>query len=49
MTMSKKERVAVYIDANNFFGYLKNKEVNFPKKVKYFAKKLLFYGLFEAM
>jgi uncharacterized LabA/DUF88 family protein len=31
----KKEKVAIYIDANNFFKYLKNKEISFPKGVKF--------------
>jgi len=29
------ERVAIYIDGNNFYKYLKDKEVNFPKGVKF--------------
>ncbi len=32
---NKKERVAVYIDGNNFYGYLKDKEINFAKGVKF--------------
>ena len=35
------ERVAVYIDGNNFFGYLKDKEIAFPKGVKFDYKKLV--------
>jgi len=31
----KKEKVAVYIDGSNFYKYLKNKEINFPKGVKF--------------
>jgi len=31
----KIERVAVYIDANNFFKYLKDNEVAFPKGIKF--------------
>jgi len=31
----KKERVAVYIDGNNFYKYLKDKEINFPKGMKF--------------
>jgi uncharacterized LabA/DUF88 family protein len=27
----KTERVAIYIDGNNFYKYLKDKEINFPK------------------
>ena len=30
-----KERIAIYIDGSNFYKYLKNKEVNFPKGVKF--------------
>lgn len=30
-----KERVAVYIDGSNFYKYLKNKEISFPKGVKF--------------
>ena len=32
---NKKERVAIYIDGNNFYKYLKDKEINFPKGVKF--------------
>ena len=38
-----KERVAVYIDANNFFGYLKDKEISFPKGVKFYYSKFVDY------
>lgn len=31
----KKERVAVYIDGSNFYGYLKDKEINSPKGTKF--------------
>ncbi len=31
----KKERVAVYIDGSNFYGYLKDGAINFPKGVKF--------------
>ncbi|MCX6760101.1 MAG: NYN domain-containing protein [Candidatus Nealsonbacteria bacterium] len=31
----RKERVAVYIDGSNFYGYLKDKEINFPKGIKF--------------
>ncbi len=30
-----KERVAVYIDGSNFYKYLKDKEVSFPRGVKF--------------
>jgi len=32
---NKKERVAVYIDGSNFYGYLKDEEINFPKGTKF--------------
>ncbi|MCK4520916.1 NYN domain-containing protein [Candidatus Parcubacteria bacterium] len=32
---NKRERVAIYIDGNNFYKYLKDKEINFPKGVKF--------------
>ena len=31
----KKERVAVYIDGSNFYNYLKDEEINFPKGTKF--------------
>jgi len=31
----KKEKVTVYIDGNNFYKYLKDKEINFPKGTKF--------------
>jgi uncharacterized LabA/DUF88 family protein len=37
----KKEKVAIYIDANNFFRYLKDKEISFPKGVKFDYDKFL--------
>lgn len=33
--VEKKEKVAVYIDGNNFYKYLKDKEIGFPKGVKF--------------
>ena len=33
--LSQKEKVAVYIDGSNFYGYLKDKEINFPRGVKF--------------
>lgn len=33
--MFGKERVAVYIDGSNFYHYLKDKEISFPKGVKF--------------
>ncbi len=32
--VNKKEKVAIYIDGNNFYGYLKDKEIGFPKGTK---------------
>lgn len=32
---NKNERVAVYIDGSNFYNYLKDKEINFPKGIKF--------------
>jgi len=31
----RKEKVAIYIDGSNFYKYLKDKEINFPKGVKF--------------
>jgi uncharacterized LabA/DUF88 family protein len=31
----EKEKVAVYIDGSNFYGYLKDKEIYFPKASKF--------------
>ena len=36
----KKDKVAIYIDGNNFYKYLKDKEINFPKGVKFNFSKL---------
>lgn len=33
--MFNNERVAVYIDGSNFYHYLKDKEISFPKGVKF--------------
>ena len=32
---NKREKIAVYIDGSNFYGYLKDKEINFPKGIKF--------------
>ena len=37
----KKEKIAIYIDGSNFYKYLKNKEVNFPKGVKFDFSKFI--------
>ena len=34
ISFKRKERVAVYIDGSNFYKYLKDKEINFPKGIK---------------
>ena len=34
-SLGKKEKVAVYVDGNNFYKYLKDKKINFPKGVKF--------------
>lgn len=31
----RKEKIAVYIDGNNFYGYLKDKPIDFPKDMKF--------------
>jgi uncharacterized LabA/DUF88 family protein len=31
----RKEKIAVYIDGNNFYGYLKDKAIDFPKDIKF--------------
>lgn len=33
------EKVCIYIDGSNFYGYLKDKEISFPKGVKFNFKK----------
>jgi len=38
---SKKERVAVYIDGSNFYGYLKDKEIVFPRGTKFDFKEFV--------
>ena len=32
---NKKERVAVYVDGNNFYGYLKDEEIGINKGIKF--------------
>lgn len=41
LSNNKKERVAVYIDGSNFYGYLKDEEVNFLKGTKFDFKKFV--------
>lgn len=36
-----KEKVAVYIDGSNFYNYLKDKKIKFPKGVKFDFKKFV--------
>lgn len=33
--MFNKERVAIYIDGSNFYHYLKDKQILFPKGIKF--------------
>lgn len=33
------EKVCIYIDGSNFYGYLKDTEISFPKGVKFNFKK----------
>jgi len=40
---NKKERVAVYIDGSNFYNYLKDREINFPKGIKFDFKNFVNY------
>ena len=40
---NKKEKVAVYIDGSNFYNYLKDKEIDFPKGVKFDFKNFVDY------
>lgn len=35
MNVFKKEKVAIYIDGSNFYNYLRDKEINFPKGKKF--------------
>jgi uncharacterized LabA/DUF88 family protein len=38
---NKKERVAVYIDGSNFYGYLKDKKIGFPQGSKFDFKRFV--------
>ncbi|MDZ7798765.1 MAG: NYN domain-containing protein [Patescibacteria group bacterium] len=38
---NNQERVSVYIDGNNFFGYLKDKEIALPRGIKFDLKKFV--------
>jgi uncharacterized LabA/DUF88 family protein len=38
---NKKEKVSVYIDGNNFYGYLKDKEINLTKETKFNFKEFV--------
>ena len=40
---NKKEKVVVYIDGNNFYKYLKDKEIDFPKGVRFDFNKFIDY------
>lgn len=37
----RKERIAVYIDGSNFYGYLKDREIAFPKGTKFDFKEFV--------
>jgi len=39
----KKEKVAVYIDGSNFYNYLQDKEINFPRGTKFNFKDFIDY------
>mgnify|MGYP001567826395 FL=1 len=39
--LNKKEKVAVYIDGSNFYGYLKDKQINLPKGAKFNFKQFV--------
>ena len=41
LSKNKGERVAVYIDGSNFYNYLKDEEINFPKGVKFQFKEFV--------
>jgi len=41
MIIGRKEKVVVYIDGNNFYKYLKDKEINFPRGVKFDFNKFI--------
>ena len=38
---NNQEKVAVYIDGNNFYKYLKDKEIDFPKGVRFNFSKFI--------
>jgi len=40
MKIFRKQKVCIYIDGNNFYKYLKNKEIDFPKGTKFDFKKI---------
>ena len=41
LSIKKREKVAVYIDGNNFYKYLKDKEINFPKGIRFSFSKFV--------
>ncbi|MDD4996000.1 MAG: NYN domain-containing protein [Patescibacteria group bacterium] len=43
MKIFRKQKVCIYIDGNNFYKYLKNKEIDFPKGTKFDFKKFSEY------
>ncbi|MDD4531091.1 MAG: NYN domain-containing protein [Candidatus Pacebacteria bacterium] len=41
MNSNRKERVVVYIDGNNFYKYLRDRQYSFPKGVKFNFEKFI--------
>jgi len=41
--LKKQEKVCIYIDGSNFYNYLKNKEISFPKGAKFDFKAFVEY------
>jgi len=41
LSSKKKEKIAIYIDGSNFYKYLKNKEIDFPKGIKFDFNKFI--------
>jgi uncharacterized LabA/DUF88 family protein len=39
--MKEKQRIAIYIDGSNFYKYLKDKEINFQKGIKFNFNKFI--------
>ncbi|NQV00880.1 MAG: NYN domain-containing protein [Parcubacteria group bacterium] len=47
LSSKKREKVVIYIDGSNFYKYLKNKEINFPKGVKFDFNKFISFLIGE--